>query len=233
MEFGVVRKANYSDFWRVDNSDIFVPIGSADTSDKVPVRIVVGMVLRISNPWVAAYGNDQGWTARVYTTVPSEVNDVTRNLPLDKIIAGNTKEITDRVVELGHPGDVSAGIQPGPLAMYGIVIEQASTPDRSVVPEGEMSSTQKRLAAVALARVDADARGIQAAAEANAVTFMAAAVNGGGDGARLSIETERDVRVAQAAGDKAIIMVGGSNRQDNLLLGGILGALNRGNGNNP
>ncbi len=225
-EFELERKKNFSDHFRAGNSDFFVAIGSADTLDKVPVKIVIGMVLRIQNPWVAAYDNDQGWTARLYATIPSQVNDVTRNLPLDQVISGSNQDITNRVVELGR--EAAPGIAEGPLVKYGIVIEQATTPDRSVLPQDKMSTTQQQLAAVALARVAAAARKISAAAEANAALQMTRVMKAGGDHARFAAEIERDVRVAQAAGDRAIISIGGGGREDNKFLAAILATLKGG-----
>lgn len=202
-KFELIRKKNFSDHFRVQPFDFFVPIESADTADKVPMSITIGFVARIFNPWMAAYNADKNWTTRVSNVVPSVVNDYTRSRPLDEILSGNDRGLNQAVLELGNRNTTDA-----PFPRIGLTLELVTTPDRSIADPSVLNETQRKLADVAFAKVEAKARAIRAEGDADAIKKQAKAIKDGGEEGRLAARIDGLVRLAEAAGDRAIINIG-------------------------
>lgn len=213
-EFALDHFKNRSDRFEGNEFDFFVPVPSADTADKVPVKVTVAFRLRCINPKRAAYNTDPtGWTTRVLTLTAATVNDTTRGQKLTDVIAGTGTQINDALLGLADE-----------FALFGFMISKVSIPDRSVVDEGLLSETQKRLAAAAFAQAAAEATRITGKANADVIKMQAKAITAGGTAAELSARLDAQVRTVQAAGDRAIVNVNtaGGSASDDATLPAIL-----------
>lgn len=219
----LIEKSNFTNYFSALPINFYVYVEGSDTKDKLPVTLLILCVIRIINPYKAAYYTD-GWPTRFEALVKDAVNAYTREKSLDDILATRDQGLIEAVEALKSA-----------LADFGIELTKVSIPDRSIVTEEEMSVTQRKLAAVALAKPAADARVIQAQGEADALATMAKAIEDGGDAARLAMMTEARVRVATAAGDRAVVILGDQTPDQTTaaLLAKMLQNQNNTRGGNP
>lgn len=229
-KFTLKRKRNYSDHYRVQEFDFFIPMESADTEDFLPLQIVLGLVLRVANPWLTAYNTDRnGWSTRLFNVVPSKVNDYTRGKKLSEILTTSGRRTStplyNKIKKLGQRDEPDAE-----LTRIGVEVTGVHTPDRSVADISVLNDTAKRLADRAVAVIDKDARITRAEGDARAIELQTAAIAAGGEYAELAAQIDGDVRIATAAGQRAIITLGGRGGDDSTTMKAILAELRAANG---
>lgn len=222
--FGVKRRNSYSDHFRVGDFLFFVPIASLDTQDFVPVKAIISMLLRVINPYRAAYRSDDNWASRFYSRIASVVNEITNGMRVEDVIARSER------AEESFLKKVQAAVhelftQNGPFQDIGFqeVPDGLTIPDRSF----KHKEDEKKYGAGAFARVEKQARITRAEGDAEAVRLNGKAVNDAGDGGIRVAEIEGRVRTAEAAGDRAVIIVGGG--QTDPTLAAILAELRNSN----
>lgn len=213
----MMKIEDYSDHYRVADFSFPVVIPEADTADKVPVKISTDNILRVFNPFMAAY-NTNDWAQRTTSAVQDKVTGFTRPRPLDQVLSVTPEEGENKLSEeIMGIGTSSAVESDNSIRGFGIMMVQSLVIDISAVqPKGEM---QLRLAGAAIARVESNAEAIRAEGERNAMFLRAE-----GQAAQLReqmravdenrlvglavLAKQRAVETAAAAGEKAIVIVG-------------------------
>ena len=229
-KFILTRNKNFSDFYNVKKFDVFVPIAASDTSDLLPLKVVVGFTAKVFNPWLAAYNTGAGgWSTRVYRQVPSAVLDYTRKRDLievmtgeigtnskskvpadvDKIKVYNMTGLADSVLELGVAPSDNETLDPSkPVRKFhdfGIYISDVTIPERSIADESSLTATQIKLADAVFAARDKLTAIIRAEGQAEANTLIAKAIAEQGDVGRLAAVLAGYGNIVKEAGNNAVI----------------------------
>lgn len=208
----VVRILDYSDHFRVADFQFPVRVPSADTADKIPVKVLADVMARVFNPYQTAYWIDD-WSARATAAISDQVTHFTRPKPLDEVLSapvtGDVRALSNSLLAIGK--------RPGPepensLVPIGIEISQALIPDISLAKIED--DNVKKLADLAFARVDRQAQEERAKGRAAELRQQAEATRDNGHIGLAVLAAERNVRTAAAAGEKAIVVVGGSADAD-------------------
>jgi len=152
-DFQLSRRKDFSDHFRVQDFTFFVPVDSADTSDKLSVRLYCGLIGRCFNPWSMAYDTDEDWTSRVFSVVPAAANNFTRSQTLDAVLSGSSEEgaktdgLEKAILKIGtrinNPGEDSE-VETGALPKFGYSLNEVSIPDRSPTDPEVTKKTARR-----------------------------------------------------------------------------------------
>jgi hypothetical protein len=216
--FGLRRKNNYSDHYRLD-FQLFVPIDKVDTSNLIPITMFASIIMGCANIYRAAFRSDDNWTSRLFARIPSVINEFVGSLKVQQALArGESREkLTEQLWEVLKPlADLPSepGKRGGPIYEigFGFVGDDPLTlPDRSATnPEDT-----KALGAPARAEALKLARFEEAEGEAAAIRKSGLAVNEAGEGGLVIASIEGNVRAAEAAGQNGgIAIVGGQQAVD-------------------
>lgn len=219
----IKRIEDYSDHFRVADFQFPVRIPSADTKDKIPVKVLVDLMARVFNPYETAYWIDD-WSARVAAAVTDEVTHFTRPRDLDYVLSAKNveevRELSDSIKRLGdrklkseeEAGPADKKQPSNSLVPIGIQITQVLVPDISQAPIE--TEDERKLADEAFARVERKAMEHRAEGRASEIRKQAEAIRDNGHIGLAVLAAERNVRTAKEAGDKAIVVVGGGSDVD-------------------
>lgn len=202
---------DFSDHFRVADAQFPVFVPMAETKDKIPVKLRLNVMIRVYNPYKTAYGIDD-WSARCSSAISDEGTHFTRPKPLSQVLTSedesDVRELSDSIKKIGDRGLESF---PGnSLIPIGIEITQALVPDISLAREEDI----ERLGDVARAVVDRDAKKERAKGDASQIRELSKAVRHYKHIGLAALSVEKSVRTAEAAGDKAIVVMGGDNSTD-------------------
>lgn len=222
----VTEKEDYSDHFRVADFVFPLVVEEADTLDKVPVRVRIDLVLRVFNPYKAAYDTDD-WASRIASTAKDIVTSYTRARPLDHVLSAKTSSTPDEeanelaraVWKIGKREDGGNEVarrrgssQEDSILSFGIEVTQVMVVDIS--PVEPSTDIGKKLYKEAIARVETRAKMELARGDAAQLNEQIAAVQKGGHYGLAVLAAERNVRTAAAAGDRAIVVVNGGGDAD-------------------
>ncbi len=212
----IVTVEDYSDHFRVADFQYPLIVPKADTQDKATVSIAVDAVARVFNPYKAAYGTDN-WADRLGTGVTSRVTSHTRRLPLGEVLSQKTSGANtddDLATDILRIGDRKKSEEPGSIVSTGVELTQVLISDISPVEASTLEG--KKIADLAQARIDREAKEERAKGDAAQLREQIVAVREAGHFGLAVLASERDIRTAQAAGEKAIIVLGGKGETDPL-----------------
>lgn len=202
----VKRIADYSDHFRVADFQFPIRVPSADTRDKIPVKVFIELMPQVFNPYETAYWIDD-WSARLSAAAVDAVTHFTRSRPYDDVISilnpANSRDFSDEIVKIGNDG-------PNSVKAIGIRVRQALVIDISPMRDEDGI----RLGEVARARVDRESAVIRAEGRAAEIDKQAEATERHGHIGLAVLAAERNVRTAAAAGDKAIVILGSGGDTD-------------------
>ncbi|OGG41639.1 hypothetical protein A2837_00640 [Candidatus Kaiserbacteria bacterium RIFCSPHIGHO2_01_FULL_46_22] len=205
----IIRVEDYSDHFRVADFQFPVRVPSADTKDKIPVRVFMDLMARVFNPYQTAYWIDD-WSSRLSAATVDGVTHFTRGREYDNVISimdpKKGRDLSKEIMKSGNSNRVNTNS----VKVIGISISQALVMDISPVREED----GVRLGEVARARVDRDSTVIRAEGRAAEIDKQAAVVRSNGAIGLAVLAAERNVRTASAAGDKAIVVIGGGGDTD-------------------
>ncbi len=196
------KVTNFSDHFRIASFDFLNLIESADTSDGVPLEMLVAFTGRVFNPWLAAYRADRSWTVRVNNFLPGAVNDYTRGKPLDEVYTGEDTGVTETVESLGKRNRFTQGEEPI-FWEFGIEIIRALVPNRSIIDH----EVQRKVSERAVALADKRATIIRAEGTAKAIELESRAITEGGEEGRLAAKYRRDKEVVNNLPNGASVIV--------------------------
>ena len=211
----IIRIEDYSDHFRVADFEFPVRVPSADTKDMIPVRAFVDVVAQVFNPYGTAYWTND-WSSRLSAAVVDAVTHYTRAEFIDNVISikdadpAKQREFSRRVVEIGNDEKRGAAAAPNNVVRIGIRLIQALVIDLSAVDPQD----RKDLGELARARVRRQAQEEAAIGRAAEINKQAEAVRNNGHIGLAVLAAERDFRVAEAAGNKAIIVIGSGGAVD-------------------
>ncbi|MEZ4104482.1 MAG: SPFH domain-containing protein [Candidatus Paceibacterota bacterium] len=235
-------KNSISDHVRVEPFDYNLLIRSAGTKDRSPVRIEVTFTAIVTNPYKTAFKTDSGnWSARINNFLPGIVDNYTRGLPLDIVYASSNSYISAVIKSLGateeelqeeireiveghekHKKDSISKIKNNAkrpfFHTFGIKVNKASTPDRSVVDK-EMAkklleaAIAKAIKEAAITEAEGESRAsvIRSEGQAKAIENLIAAAAKHGSLGELIAQIERDKTVTANLpdGSNVILSLGG------------------------
>lgn len=209
----IIRIEDYSDHFRVADFQFPVRVPSADTKDKIPVRVFIELMARVFNPYQTAYWIDD-WSSRLSAATVDGVTHFTRAREYDNVISimdpANSRDLSTEIAKIGNKNKTKHDRQENSVHAIGIKISQALVIDISPVREED----GKRLGELARARVDRDSAIERAEGRAAEIDKQAAAVSRNGAMGLAVLAAERNVRTASAAGDKAIVVIGNGGDTD-------------------
>ncbi len=217
-----ITKEDYSDHFRVADFQFPLIIPEADTSDKIPVRMYIDIILRVYNPYEAAYGTDN-WASRLESATADTVNIYTRARPLEEVLSAKGEEaartLSHEIKEIGTLPDedtqespkkkLKDGRRVTEVTSFGLIISQVLITDIS--PIEPTSDAQRKLGSLAYARIESDAMAARAVGQAAELREINKAVDDAGETGLAVLESRTRVNTAEAAGDRAIIILGGNN----------------------
>jgi regulator of protease activity HflC (stomatin/prohibitin superfamily) len=196
----LVRKWDYSDHYRVGDFQLGVRVPSADTNDLMPVRVEFNEVGRVINPFLVAFNTDDQWPQRFTAACVSAISTYTRQKPLREVLAAkdtaNAEEMSDSITARMTRS----------LEGIGIIVLESQYVDVSPVNDQDA----EMLGDVARAQVDKTARELRAQGEASPIREIGKAMREYPEAAHIPA-LEAQVRTAQVAGDKAIIILGNNS----------------------
>ena len=201
------RIEDYSDHFRVADFQFPIRVPSADTRDKIPVSVFIEVMAQVFNPFETAYWIDD-WSTRLSSAGVDAVTHYTRIRPYDDVVsirdAEASRDFSDEIARIGTLDAKNS------VAAIGIRIKQVLIVDIS--PRREEDGI--RLGEVARARVDRDSAELRAEGRAAEIRKQSEAVRENGHIGLAVLAAERNVRTATAAGEKAIVVVGGGGDVD-------------------
>ncbi len=193
----ILETEDYSDHFRVADFMFSVEVPEADTSDMSTVRVEVESIPQVHNPFAVAYQTDD-WAARLTSEIKSDVTGYTPSRPLTEVLAAKNN--------LGPDGLIRALMKE--CVTPGIRMKQILITDISIVePRTEIG---KKFAGLAIARVERQAKEELAKGDAAQLREQIKVVKKGGPTGLAVLTAERDVRTAKAAGDRAVVVLGGN-----------------------
>lgn len=209
----VFRVADYSDHFRVADFRFPVLTPSADTKDKIAVKVLNELIARCFNPYLTAYGTDD-WSPRLYAAASDGVTNFTRPRPLEEVLSGTAvtiRALGDEIKKIGERpvSGTTASDTPNSTLPFGIEISQVLTVDISLANP----SDAQKLGDLAIARVDRQAKEERAKGDAAQLREQAEIMNQYGHNGLAVLAAERNVRTADAAakGKGAVVVVGGGS----------------------
>lgn len=217
-----ITKEDYSDHFRVADFQFPLIIPEADTSDKIPVRMYIDIILRVYNPYEAAYETDN-WASRLESATADTVSIYTRPRPLEEVLSAVGEEaartLSHEIKEIGTLPDKDTqelpkkkskdGKRVTEVTSFGLIISQVLITDIS--PIEPSSDAQRKLGSLAYARIESDAMAARAVGQAAELREINKAVQDAGETGLAVLEARTRVNTAEAAGDRAIIILGGNN----------------------
>lgn len=211
----IERIVDYSDHVRVADFQFPIRIPSADTKDKIPVKVFTELMFRVFNPYLAAYQTDD-WSARTSAAAVDAVTHFTRLRPLDDVLSAAEDEEQTRALsnELMRIGDRTLDTQTSPntITQYGLQTIQALIIDISLRDKED----EDKFGDLAVARVDSAAEAERAKGRAENLREQMKAIREDLPVGIAVLAAERNVRTAEAAGDKAIVIMGSGGDTDPL-----------------
>ena len=209
---------DYSDHYRVADVQIFVEVPNADTQDKVPVTVQKAAVVRVTNPYLTAYGTDD-WSVRFFTAYADAINSFTRARPLDEVLSikstRTVRNFSKAILKQLNEEDPRGG---SPIVnSIGMVIRESALIDISPTAGEKMNDTQLKLADEAFASVEAKANDKRGRGQAASMGHLIDGVITRGEAGLAVYNREADIRQAEAVSKSAgtIILDGGSQKTVN------------------
>lgn len=205
------RVDDYSDHFRVADFQFPVVIPETDTQDMMQVRVHLDGLIRVSNPYLAAYHTDD-WAERAEAAITDRVTAYTRPRPLSDILAAQSEEDSEHlalaVKSIGDPSQTTSDT----ITVFGLKLVQVLVTDIS--PVETTSNTKKRISDLAFARIERKSAEERAHGDAAQLARQIEVVKEGGPAGFAVLASERNVRTAKAAGEKGIVVVGGASEVD-------------------
>jgi hypothetical protein len=200
----LIKEVDWSDHYRVLDFQFPVLVPNAHTQDKMPVKVLVNPVFRVDNAYKTAYYTDENWSSRLLADVSGAITAFARSRKLDNVLTAENAEVEKELAE--HVYNIGQESKDGPTVPYGII-----TPHRPQIVDISPSRTEddQVLGDLARARVDRSASEERAKGNAAPIREMGAALREYPEAAVIP-QVEGMIRTAQAAGDKAIFIVGGT-----------------------
>lgn len=213
-EINLLRIMDYSDHYRVADFQFPFQVPQADTQNNLPVAVKENVIARVFNPYLTAYNTDDDWTTRLLASVTEAVTNHTRSKTQEEVLASKSKDmardLSVAIEEVGKKADDVA--HRGSTADFGVEIIRAQNLDITPV-ELKENSMQRRLADVALAKVDRAAREERAKGEAAAIRESGRALQEFPEAIEVA-RIEGLVRTAGAVSKEAIVILGGAQTVD-------------------
>jgi len=198
------RVLDYSDHYRVAQFQFPTAVPRADTQDLIEVKWLVNQIARVVNPFMVAYNTDDDWTARYFAAIANAITNVSRSLPANELLASINIEasrvIGNRISQLAN--ESVGGIEG--IEGFGLRVERTEIID--VTPTDPVIA--RKLGDVAVAKVDCLAAEERAKGHAAPIREQGKALREYPEAAIIP-QNEALVRTAAAAGDKAIVNIGG------------------------
>ena len=196
----LVQKWDYSDHYRVADFQIGIRVPSADTNDLMPVKVEFNEIGRVINPFLVAFNTDDQWPQRFSAAGVSAISTYTRHKPVRDVLAAQDSTMAKEMSE------VVTSQMTASLASIGIIVLESQYVDVSTVRETDATA----LGDVARAQVDKTARELRAQGEASPIREIGKAMRDFPEAAHVPA-LEAQIRTAQAAGDRAIIILGNNS----------------------
>ncbi len=193
----LVQKWDYSDHYRVADFQLGIRVPSADTADLMPVKVEFNEIGQTTNPFLVAFNTDDQWPQRFSAAGVSAISTFTRQKPVREVLAASDARSAEEMSETITERMTRS------LSGIGIIVKESQYVDISTVRETDATA----LGDVARAQVDKTARELRAQGEASPIREIGKAMREYPEAAHIPA-LEAQIRTAQAAGDKAIIVIG-------------------------
>ena len=239
-------KRDWSDHYRVAHFQLPVIVPDVNTADKIAVSVVINGIFVVFNPFLTAYYTDNEWSTRLLASVSDAVTRFGREHPLDEVLSAQSSSVSAAGAAPATPTAPTGKLLAQEIARIGRRDMNGSATEFGImIPDPENDPPQildisvvdpehrKKVADLALARVEKEAAKERAIGHAAEITEQGKALAANPE-AMIIPRIEGDVRVAQAAGDKAIVVLGGASGGTDPTQLAILAELRRlRGGNNP
>lgn len=195
------RVLDYSDHYRVAQFQFPTAVPRADSQNMIQVSWKLNQIAHVVNPFMVAYNTDDDWWARFFASIANAVTTVSRRRPADRLVASaEGDDAAALATEVGN--EMRAAVED-----FGIRLDRTEIIDISFTDD----AIRAKLGDVAVARVDRQAAEERAKGHAATLREQAQVLHDLPE-AVIIAENEKFVRTAQAAGNKAIINLGGDGR---------------------
>ena len=203
---GLASVEDISDHFRVRNFLYPILVPSADTLDKISLKILVTLVARITNPYSAAFGIDH-WDQKLVNEGTDAISNFARTRNLEDVMsakdAAKALELKEAIKKVGDD------------TIDGFDMVDADINDISPNLNDEEKA---RLYAEALAKPVAAATKIDGKARADVLRDLNEANAAGGEFALATLTTEAQVRMAKESKGGTTLFVGGTNDSNAAIL---------------
>ena len=167
----------------------------------VEFKWLVNQIGRVKNPYMIAYNTDDDWTARHFAAISNAVTSVSRTRPANMLISA-TDLATAQL--LGEQISVLTGAS---VKSFGVEVVRTEVID--VTPTDKDKAN--KLGDLAISRVDRQAAEERAIGLAAPIREQGKALQEFPEAALIP-QNEAMVRAVTAAGDKAIVVLGGGGK---------------------
>jgi regulator of protease activity HflC (stomatin/prohibitin superfamily) len=209
----LTEKKDISDHFRTFQFQYATHIMGAETKDKIPLDLIGIAELIVTRPYLTAYYAER-WDILAMAWIKDKVNDKTKSLTLDEVLASddaNKRAIQEAVTNITGSEEV-----------FGIVFKGFRILE--INPQLDAEGL-KKIQAEAFANQQAKATRKDGQARADVVVMMAKA--SGSQAAQRALAAETQIKTAEAAGDGAIIYLGGGQQQTDTTQMAILAELRK------
>lgn len=214
------EKDDWSDHVRVREFIWFVEISSADTQERIPLRLHLALRLMVVNPQKAFYATDN-WNLAINNAITNRVTSVLRTLPLDRVLTAKEGEHQILAESLRGINDrmEGASVGDGTEARFGIRVIEVQL--RDIHPlldeEGQRGLTAKWRAEQERQAIVTRGRG-EAERGARIIRAESAAVAKAGEAGTAVLTAQQKVDMARAAGSTVIFDGSGEDRTNKAIL---------------
>ena len=148
---------NTSNHYRVGEFQVLVTIAKAETQDSIELNVTISLILRVFNPFIAAYKTDGDLIGRILSIVSDEVGAYVRTKARNEVMNAKSPDearaLAKAIFNLGiRPTDENAPMPP--LCEIGIETSRAQIEDISLVDEGMATALGAK--SIALVTQEAD-----------------------------------------------------------------------------
>lgn len=191
----VVRQVtDWSDHYRVAQFEFPLLVPSAETQNMVPMKALLNVICRVTNPYLVAYNTDDQWSHRLLAAASAALGMDVRGKPVRDVHPATTADEVKRLLNIA-------------VADFGLEVDQVQSVD--LTPADPVHAS--RLAEPELAEADRIAAESRAKGNAAPLRESGQALQDYPEAALVAQEEIR-VRVAQAMSENpnAIVFLGGS-----------------------
>lgn len=199
-EIDLERVTDWSDHYRVAHFQSPIKVPAADTQNLVEVEILLNQINFVTNPYLVAYNTDDDWMPRLIGANIDAATRYTRPLPHTQVLVA-----ADSTAAAAMATFITNEVR-GRLEVIGL--DAFETQILDISPTNE--ELQRELAEPARAQARLDAAVLDARAKAEPVVRIGEALRNYPEAQHIP-GLEARIRTAEAAGDKAIIVMGGDS----------------------